>query len=77
MNYFDIQVNGYGGIDFNKDGLTVDGSHRVAQEDEHVLLFENLRPHRFEVPATTMGFGWTKNLFKKAAYAAPSAVPRR
>ena len=22
MNYFDIQVNGYGGIDFNKEGLT-------------------------------------------------------
>ena len=31
MNYFDIQVNGYGGIDFNKDGLTGDELRRACE----------------------------------------------
>ncbi|MEI8062905.1 MAG: N-acetylglucosamine-6-phosphate deacetylase [Verrucomicrobiota bacterium] len=31
MNYFDIQVNGYGGIDFNKEGLTADELHRSCE----------------------------------------------
>ena len=57
-----------------RDDLAGAGTHRVAKEDEHVLLLENLHPVRFEVPATTMGFGWTRNLFKKAAYAAPPAA---
>ena len=29
--YFDLQVNGYGGVDFNQDALTPDQLHR--QED--------------------------------------------
>jgi len=31
VNYFDIQVNGYGGIDFNKDGLTGDELRRACE----------------------------------------------
>lgn len=30
MNYFDLQVNGYGGVDFNKDDLTADELHRAC-----------------------------------------------
>jgi N-acetylglucosamine-6-phosphate deacetylase len=30
MHYFDLQVNGYGGIDFNKDDLTADELHRAC-----------------------------------------------
>ena len=55
-----------------RDGLVGAGTHRVAKEDDHVLLLENLHPVRFESPPTTMGFGWTRNIFKKAAYAAPA-----
>ena len=29
--YFDLQVNGYGGIDFNKDGLTAEELHRACE----------------------------------------------
>lgn len=28
--YFDLQVNGYGGVDFNSEGLTADGLHRAC-----------------------------------------------
>lgn len=28
--YFDLQVNGYGGVDFNKEGLTADELHRAC-----------------------------------------------
>src|SRR3990170_7833301 len=28
--HFDLQVNGYGGVDFNKDGLTADELHRAC-----------------------------------------------
>lgn len=31
MEYFDIQVNGYGGIDFNQDDLTPGDLHRVCE----------------------------------------------
>jgi N-acetylglucosamine-6-phosphate deacetylase len=30
MEYFDLQVNGYGGVDFNTDGLTADDLHRAC-----------------------------------------------
>jgi N-acetylglucosamine-6-phosphate deacetylase len=30
MNYFDLQVNGYGGVDFNRDDLTEDDLHRAC-----------------------------------------------
>ena len=30
MKSFDIQVNGYGGVDFNKDGLTAEELHRAC-----------------------------------------------
>ena len=28
--YFDLQVNGYGGVDFNNDGLTSEGLHKAC-----------------------------------------------
>jgi N-acetylglucosamine-6-phosphate deacetylase len=31
MNYFDLQVNGYGGVDFNSDGLSADDLHRACE----------------------------------------------
>jgi N-acetylglucosamine-6-phosphate deacetylase len=31
MSYFDIQVNGYGGIDFNQDDLSAEGLHSACQ----------------------------------------------
>lgn len=31
MKYFDIQVNGYGGVDFNQDDLTPEGLHTACQ----------------------------------------------
>lgn len=31
MNYFDIQVNGYGGIDFNTDNLSAEDLHRACE----------------------------------------------
>jgi N-acetylglucosamine-6-phosphate deacetylase len=30
--YFDLQVNGYGGVDFNSDGLTPDELHRCCEQ---------------------------------------------
>jgi hypothetical protein len=30
MEYFDLQVNGYGGVDFNTDGLSPDDLHRAC-----------------------------------------------
>ena len=30
MNYFDLQVNGYGGVDFNRDDLAADELHRAC-----------------------------------------------
>lgn len=30
MNYFDLQVNGYGGTDFNQDGLTAEQLHTAC-----------------------------------------------
>jgi N-acetylglucosamine-6-phosphate deacetylase len=30
MSYFDLQVNGYAGVDFNKDDLTADELHKVC-----------------------------------------------
>jgi len=30
MGYFDIQVNGYGGVDFNRDHLSADDLHRAC-----------------------------------------------
>ncbi len=32
--YFDLQVNGYGGVDFNRDGLTADELHRACERLE-------------------------------------------
>src|SRR5687768_9650920 len=32
--YFDLQVNGYGGVDFNKEGLTADDLHRACERLE-------------------------------------------
>ena len=38
------------------------GTHRVAFEDEHVLLLENLDPRTFESPPSTMGIlGWARH----------------
>jgi N-acetylglucosamine-6-phosphate deacetylase len=34
MDYFDLQVNGYGGVDFNTDGLSADGLHRACEKLE-------------------------------------------
>ncbi len=45
-------------------------THRVVQDDDHVLLLENRHPRTFISPATTLGFGWRRNLFKKAVIAA-------
>ena len=50
------------------------GTHRVARDDDHVLLLENLHPRKFVSPPTTVGIGWTRNLFKKAVVAAPLVV---
>jgi N-acetylglucosamine-6-phosphate deacetylase len=33
-SYFDLQVNGYGGVDFNSDGLTADALHRACERLE-------------------------------------------
>lgn len=41
-------------------------THRVAREDEHVLLLENLAPNPPASPATTVGFGWTANVGRRA-----------
>ena len=30
MNYFDLQVNGYAGVDFNRDDVTADDLHRAC-----------------------------------------------
>jgi N-acetylglucosamine-6-phosphate deacetylase len=32
MSYFDLQVNGYGGVDFNRDDLSGDELHRACQK---------------------------------------------
>ncbi len=32
--FFDLQVNGYGGVDFNQDDLTADGLHRACERLE-------------------------------------------
>ena len=32
--FFDLQVNGYGGVDFNQDELTADGLHRACERLE-------------------------------------------
>lgn len=32
QGYFDLQVNGYGGVDFNADGLTPDALHRACEK---------------------------------------------
>jgi len=29
--YFDLQVNGYGGVDFNDEGLTAEGLHQACE----------------------------------------------
>jgi len=34
MDYFDLQVNGYGGVDFNTDGLTAEDLHRACAKLE-------------------------------------------
>jgi len=34
MEYFDLQVNGYGGVDFNTDGLTAEDLHRACAKLE-------------------------------------------
>jgi N-acetylglucosamine-6-phosphate deacetylase len=34
MEYFDLQVNGYGGVDFNTDGLSADDLHRACEKLE-------------------------------------------
>jgi N-acetylglucosamine-6-phosphate deacetylase len=36
--FFDVQVNGYGGADFNRDGLTADALHQACErlERDHV-----------------------------------------
>jgi N-acetylglucosamine-6-phosphate deacetylase len=31
MGYFDLQINGYGGVDFNQDELTADGLHAACK----------------------------------------------
>lgn len=42
--------------------LAGERTHRIAYEDEHVLVFERLRKEPFPVPAQTMGFGWLRRL---------------
>jgi len=32
LDYFDLQVNGYGGVDFNQDDLTPDQLHRACEK---------------------------------------------
>lgn len=32
MKYFDLQVNGYGGVDFNQDELTAEGLHQACEK---------------------------------------------
>ena len=32
LGYFDLQVNGYGGVDFNSDGLTAEQLHRACEK---------------------------------------------
>src|SRR5688500_18366672 len=32
MEYFDLQVNGYGGVDFNTDDLTAEQLHRACEK---------------------------------------------
>ena len=34
MDYFDLQVNGYGGVDFNQDDLSADGMRYGEQEED-------------------------------------------
>lgn len=34
MNYFDLQVNGYAGVDFNRDDLTAEELHRACERLE-------------------------------------------
>ncbi|HEX8525204.1 MAG TPA: hypothetical protein VF669_23335 [Tepidisphaeraceae bacterium] len=34
MNYFDLQVNGYGGVDFNQDDLTPENLHQACAKLE-------------------------------------------
>lgn len=34
IGYFDLQANGYAGVDFNKDGLTADELHRACERLE-------------------------------------------
>lgn len=57
-----------------RDSFVGSGTHRVAREDEHVLVLENLHPVRYVSPPETVGLGWTRNLFKKAAVAAPPSA---
>ena len=32
LGYFDLQVNGYGGVDFNADGLTAGQLHLACEK---------------------------------------------
>lgn len=45
--------------------VTEEGTHRVVQDDAHVILLERLSPHTFYQPPQTVGMGWMHALFHK------------
>lgn len=52
-----------------RSSLLVDGGYRVALENEHVLLLERVDRMPFEEPPATWGFGWTRGIGRRAAWA--------
>jgi len=50
------------------DALLREGTHKIAVENEHILLLQRKTPYEFPNSPTTSGFGWTHNLFRKARH---------
>lgn len=48
--------------------LYKEGTHKIADENEHILLLQRKTPYKFPSPPTTLGFGWTRNLFREARH---------
>lgn len=54
--------------------VDVEKTHRIASEDAHVLLLENLRPRTPVGPPTTYGFGWVRNIGRRPLRVARAAA---
>lgn len=55
--------------------VDVKATHRVALEDEHVLLLENLQPRTPVGPPATYGFGWVSRIGRRPVRVAKAVEP--